>query len=87
MKFGGQSFNRGNYPPVYEQAEKVFFFFFFFFFNPQINFSRRTHLDRSYIFCGFFRVSFGGFVNQLFNFSVIGFYRKFSFVFHDRLRV
>ena len=24
------------------------------FYNPPINFSRRTHLDRSFIFCGFF---------------------------------
>ena len=68
-------------------SRKTFLFFFFFLPNPQINFSRRTHLDRSYIFCGFFRVSLCGFVNQLFNFSVIGFYRKSSFVFPDRLKV
>ena len=59
----------------------------YLFYNPPNNFSRRTHVDRSCIFCGFFRVSLCGIVNQLLNFSVTSFYGKYSFVFHDQLKV
>ena len=38
----------------------------YLFYNPPNNFSRRTHVERSCIFCGFFRVSRYGIVNQLF---------------------
>jgi len=41
----------------------------YLFYNPPNNFSRRMHVDRSYIFCGFFRVSLCGIVNQPLNFS------------------
>ena len=59
----------------------------YLFYNPPSNFSGRMHVDRSCIFCGFLRVSLCGIVNQLFNFSVTGSCKKYSFVFHDRLRV
>ena len=59
----------------------------YLFYNPPNNFSRRTHVDRSCIFCGFFRVSLCEIVNQLFTFSVTGFCKKCSFVFHDQLKV
>ena len=59
----------------------------YLFYNPPNNFSKRTHVDRSYIFCGFFRVSLCAIVNQLFNFSVTGFSKKYSFVLRERLKV
>ena len=82
--FFGQSFSRGHCPLICQQAGKRFIYLFY---NPPNNFSRRTHLDRSCIFCGFYRVSLYGIVKQLFNFSVTGFCKKSSFVFHDRLKV
>ena len=44
------------YSPIYQQAAKRFILFY----NPPNNFSRRTHVDRSCIFCGFFRVCLCG---------------------------
>ena len=38
----------------------------YLFYNPPNNFSKRTHIDRFSIFCGFFRVSRYEIVNQLF---------------------
>ena len=38
----------------------------YFFYNPPNNFSRRTHVDRSCIFCEFLFVSRYGIVNQSF---------------------
>ena len=69
---------------IYQQARKGIYLFY----NPPNNFSRRTHVDSSCIFGGFFRVSSYGIVNQPFNFTVTGFCRKFffCFVFHDRLK-
>ena len=58
----------------------------YLFYNPPDNFSRRTHVDLSCIFCGFLRASLCGTVNQLFNFSVTGSCKKYVFVFHDRLK-
>ena len=49
----------------------------YLFHNPPIYFSRRAHVDRSCIFCGFFRVSLYGIVNQFFNFSVTGFCKQY----------
>ena len=83
VKFWGQSFSLGHYPPIYQQAGKGFTYFY----NPPNNCSRQTHVDRSCIFCGCFRVSLCRIVNQLFNFSVTGFCKKYSFVSHDRLKV
>ena len=80
--FFGQSFSLGHYLPKYQQARKVYCFY-----NLANHFSRRTHVDSPCMFCGFFRVSLCGIVNQLFNFSVTGFCKKYSFVFHDRLKV
>ena len=45
----------------------------YLFYNPPNNFSARTHLDPSCIFCGFFRFPWYGIFNQLFNFSLSGF--------------
>ena len=59
----------------------------YLFCNPLNNFSRRTHIDRSCIFCGFFRGSLCRNVNQFFSFSVTGFCKKYSFVFQYRLKV
>ena len=38
----------------------------YLFYDLPNNFSRRTYVDRSSIFCGFFRVSRYGIVNQIF---------------------
>ena len=75
VKFSGQSFSLG-------KGRKGVYLLY----NAPNNFSWRTHADRSCIFCRFFCVSFCGIVNQLFNFSVTGFCKKYSFVFHDRLK-
>ena len=72
VKFWGQSFSREHYPSIYQQAGKGVYLFY----NPPNNLSRRTHVDRSCIFCGFFCVSLGRIVNQLFNFSITGFWKK-----------
>ena len=58
----------------------------YLFCNPANDFSGQTHVDPSCKCCGFFRVSLCGIVNQLFNFSVTGFCKKYSFVLHDRLK-
>ena len=59
----------------------------YLFYNPPNNCSRQTHVDHSCIFCGCFRVSLCRIANQLFNFSVTGFCKKYSFVSHDRLKL
>ena len=58
----------------------------YLFYSPQIHFSRRTHLDRFWILCGFLHVSLYEIVNKLFNFSVTSAKRVF-FVFHDQIKV
>ena len=52
VKFWEQSFSRRHYPLKYQHAEKGVYLFY----KPPNNFSRRTHVDRSCIFCGFFCV-------------------------------
>ena len=54
-KLRGQRWNfednpsaEGTDPPIYQQATKRFIYFIY---NPSNNFSRRTHVDRSSIFC------------------------------------
>ena len=42
----------------------------YLFYNPPNNFSRRTHVDLSCIFCGFFCVSPYGIVNQPFIYPI-----------------
>ena len=51
------------------------------FYNPTNNFSRRTHLDRSYIFCGFFRVSFARDCQPAFQFLRLWLPQKVFFCF------
>ena len=53
----------------------------YLFYNPPNNFSTRTHLDPSCIFCGFFRFPWYGIFNQLFNFSLSGFCKIVFFIF------
>ena len=53
-------------------------------YNPPNNIPSRTHLDRSLYFVD---SSLCEIVNQLFNFSLTGFCKKYSSVFHDRLKV
>ena len=56
-------------------------------YNPPNNFLRRTHVDRSCIFCGFFRVSLCGNVSQPLNFSVNGFCKKYLFCFPRPIKI
>lgn len=50
-------------------------------------FSRSMHLDHFCIFCGFSRVSLYRIVDQLFNFWVTDFCKRFFFCFCDQLKV
>ena len=59
---------------------------FYLFYNPLHHFSRRAHADRSCILW-IFRVFLCRIVNQFLNFSITSFYKKYSFVFHDQLKV
>ena len=51
VKFWGQSFSRGHYISPDIPASRVGVYLLD---NPANNFSRRTHVDRSCILCGFF---------------------------------
>ena len=53
----------------------------YLFYSPPNNFSRRTHVDCSCIFCRFFRVSRYGIVNQLFIDSSLASAKRFFFWF------
>ena len=62
MKFWGQSFSQGHYPPIYQQAEKGFIYFITL---RIISESERTSIVPGY-FVDFFCVSRHGIVNQPF---------------------
>jgi len=81
VKFWGQSFSRGHYTLMYQPAGTWFIFFI------TLRIISQDEQDCSCRFCGCFCVSLFGIVNQLFNFSVTGFWKKYSFVFHDQLKV
>ena len=60
----------------------------YLFYNPPINFSRRTYVDRSCMFCGFFFVCFSVRNCQpVFYLSVTGFCKKSFWVFLDQFKV
>ena len=54
---------------------------------PPNNFSRRTHVDRPCIFCGFFRVSRYGIVKQLFIYPSLASAKIPFLVLLDQLKV
>ena len=59
----------------------------YLFYNRPNNFSSRTLVDPSCIFCGFFRVSRYGIINQLFSYPSLAAAKRLFLVFLDRFKV
>ena len=81
VKFWGQSFSRGHYPLIYQQAGKRFIYFITL---QIISQGKRTQIVPAY--CGFFCVSHME-LSTSFYLSVTGFCKKSFLVFPDQLKV